>query len=307
MKYNLIIVLLSLWAQNISAKNVLQGLAGESCAWDELDELVQQDLSVKLIKSSDCGEWYLWRNRADEAFRFVDFQSYDEERRNQIVKLLLAGGFRIELLSDIFRSSVTGRVFCCDVRTHVGRISSMISADDLFYRPSLFVREVPMLGVLCKCNGNSINEIASARGASSISELRKGKRSADCDLQVFTLSPGCCFRVDIEDAERSNSFTAETIIPSESMAEYRMMVDNSHKGCQLISLSPREASEMLYVLLGDKEYCRRVQSNWFATTKELSVLTTNMGRSLCRLKSNPQELSQMEKRIVEVKQKFSNR
>jgi hypothetical protein len=58
-------------------------------------------------------------------------------------------------------------------------------------------------------------------------------------------------------------------------------------------LSKREASEMLYVLLGDSEYAKRQLPEGFAKGDDLAELKTSLGKDLYYYKAHPEKLKQL--------------
>ena len=289
-------------ASPIGEKNVFR-IEWSKRDWSTLSEPAKEDLYVRWIDAADRGEFFLVRNRVDESFRQEGLQNLSDSEGNAASEFVYHGFPRLEVLGDELRSSVTGRIQCCLGRGLVAKLSSNPKFDDFMYRPSVMMNEEPLLCIFERMEMSQAVAWARVNWPQSSWETNclfsTSGPLPDCSLPLYSLSTGCCFRLDIKELRFSDSFSDPSLIPEDQIEWYRSLADATKKGSWMVTLSSREASELLYVLLGEERYKSRVKPGWFAPAESLRTLETEIGKSLAHLKYNPEELEKLREKRSE--------
>lgn len=258
--------------------------------WQSLSESAKKHSLVSLLSACDIGKAMFVRNRIDEGFRFSDLDKLDDKTRKLFYWFVEHGFDRLEILSDPAEAPSAGRIYCCaGTRTMILRSGD--GGDKNCYLPKILATDEPMLVFFNELSLASAIEKADAV-CQDDDERRAVKQCEgfDCDAKFMSFIPGCAYRIDVQEFGDSDSFSRKGLVSADMISPLRQQVENARKLSGLVTLTRREVSELLFVLLGEAEYCSRVaDAKWLLAPEDMAEPSTELGKALRFYKTHAKE------------------
>lgn len=261
--------------------------------WGGLSAMAQRRALHDLLRAADTCDFCILRNRADEGFRMSDIEQLPESQQVIYVGLMERGFARLENLGGSCTAFTSDRVYCFTGR---GGRKSLRSSDGTIlthYSPKILVTDDPLLIVGRPIDVRSAVDVA----------IKNCPRPNDEMLQRVALAPDIgrssdilqvvdhlVFRLGIEDFAGTDSFSKNGVLPDDMMPIIRRRVETARSVSGMLTLSRRDVSELMLVLLGKEKYAeRRKAATWLIPAEEMAELSTELGKSLQFYKTHEDE------------------
>ena len=256
--------------------------------WGMLHECAKTNILIETITAIYNGAFPLIvRNRADESFRLGNINDEPEEIRTFVQGLLLRGFYSLETIELAKNQNIPARVYCVGQNKWISR--ELRNANNCKYRPNMLATDEPILGFFLNVEPDSALEIAKTNSFPSIDCLYPlpARPPLEHIRHSFVHAvPGTFFALDLPELANTGSFSKHSAIPGNQLEKYRFHVKEAKKNSGLVILSIREASEILYAVLGKESYARIVNPQFLLPADMLEIAITDAGKAFSSGMSN---------------------
>ncbi len=258
--------------------------------WQSLSESAKKHSLVSLLAACNIGKAVFVRNRIDEGFRFNDLDKLDEKTRKLLYWFVENGFNRLEILGSPAEAPSADRIYCYAGATTMS-LRSGDGEDKDRYLPKILATDEPMLVFFNELSLASAIEKADACCQNNDErQVNKQFAGIDSGARFMSFIPGCAYRIEVQEFENTDSFSRKGLISSDMISPMRQQVKKARKLSGLVTLTRREVSELLLVLLGENEYCSRVaDAKWLSAPEDMTEITTELGKALRFYKTHEKE------------------